>query len=62
VSQPRIPFLAMLNMSDLSKIMNEPVSHDPTWPTLPTKIPSNIPKFEGKNGKDPGDHVTTFHL
>jgi hypothetical protein len=62
VSQPRIPFLAMLNLPDLSKLMNDLVSHDPTWPPVPTKLPSDIPKFEGKNGEDPGDHVTTFHL
>jgi hypothetical protein len=62
VSQPRIPFLATLNLLDLSKLMNDPVSHDTTWPPVPTKLPSNIPKFEGKNGEDPGDHVTTFHL
>jgi hypothetical protein len=29
---------------------------------MPTKFPSDIPKFEGKPGEDPGDHVTTFHL
>jgi hypothetical protein len=27
-----------------------------------TKFPSDIPKFEGKPGKDLGDHMTTFHL
>jgi hypothetical protein len=59
---PCLPFLAMLNLLDLSKLMNDPVSHDPTWPPVPTKIPSNIPKFEGKNGEDPGEHITTFHL
>jgi hypothetical protein len=37
------------------------VFHDPTWPPIPTKFPSDIMKFEGKNDKDPGDHVTTFH-
>jgi hypothetical protein len=42
--------------------MNDPVSHDPTWHPLPTNIPSDIPKFEGKNGEDLGDHVITFHL
>jgi hypothetical protein len=29
---------------------------------MPTKLPSDIPKFEGKPGEDSGDHVTTFHL
>jgi hypothetical protein len=29
---------------------------------MPTKFPSDIPKFEGKPNEDPGDHVTTFHL
>jgi hypothetical protein len=29
---------------------------------MPTKFPSDIPKFEAKHNEDPGDHVTTFHL
>jgi hypothetical protein len=60
--QPRLPFLGMLNLLDLSKLMNDPMSHDPTWPLIPTKIPLDIPMFEGKNGEDPHDHVTTFYL
>jgi hypothetical protein len=60
--QPRLPFLAMLNLPELSKLMNYTVSHDPTCSPIPTKLPSDILKFEGKNGEDPGDHVTTFHL
>jgi hypothetical protein len=62
MSQSHLPFLAMLNLPDLDKLMNDPVSRDPTWPPVPTKLPSDIPKFEGKNGEDSGDHVTTFHL
>ena len=42
--------------------MNDSVKHDATWPPIPTKLPSYIPKFEGKFGEDPGDHITTFHL
>jgi hypothetical protein len=42
--------------------MNDPMCHDLAWPPVPTKIPSDIPKFKGKSGEDPGDHVTTFHL
>jgi hypothetical protein len=52
----------MLNLSDLSRLMNDTVCHDPKWPLVPAKIPSYILKFEGKSGEDPSDHVTTFHL
>ena len=61
-AQPRLPFLGMLNLPDLLRLMNDLVSHDPAWPTIPTKLPSDIPKFEGKPGEDPSEHVTTFHL
>ena len=30
--------------------------------TTPNKLPLDIPKFEGKAGEDPSEHVTTFHL
>ena len=42
--------------------MNDPVSHDLAWPAIPNKIPSEIPKFDGKAEEDPSEHVTTFHL
>ena len=42
--------------------MNDPMKHDATWPPVPTKLPLDIPKFEGKVGKDPWAHITTFHL
>jgi len=29
---------------------------------MPTKLPSYVPKFEGKQGEDPGNHVMTFHM
>ena len=51
-----------LNLPDLSRLTNDPVAHDPAWPAVPTKIPLDIPKFEGKLGEDPSEHVTTFHL
>ena len=50
-----------LNLPDLSRLENDPVSHDSAWPTVPTKLPSDIPKFKGKASEDPGEHVTTFH-
>ena len=62
LTQPRLPFLATLNLPDLSRLMNDTVSHDPAWPAVPTKLPSNTPKFEGKPREDLSEHVTTFHL
>ena len=51
-----------LNLPDLLRLTNNPVSHDLAWPAVATKLPSDIPKFEGKSGEDPGGHVTNFHL
>jgi hypothetical protein len=59
---PLMPYLASLNIPDLSKLKNDPILHDPTWPNMPTKLPSDIPKFEEKLGEDPANHVMTFHL
>ena len=61
-AQPRLPFLMMLNFPDLLRPMNDLVSHDLAWPAIPNKIPSDIPKFEGKEGEDPSEHVTTFQI
>ena len=62
MDKPRLPFLAMLNLPDLSRLTNDLVSHDSTWSVVPPKIPLDIPKFEGKSGEDPGEHITMFHL
>jgi hypothetical protein len=60
--QPKLPFLATLHLPDLTRLLNDPICHDPPWPPMLTKLPSDIPKFEAKPNEDPGDHVTTFHL
>ena len=62
MAQRILSFLATLNFPDLLKLTNDPVSHDLMWLVVPSKIPSDILKFEGKSGEDPRDHVTTFHL
>ena len=62
LAQPRLPFLATLNLPDLLRLTNDLVSHDPAWLAVPTKLPSDIPKFKGKSGEYPSEHVTTFHL
>jgi hypothetical protein len=59
---PQIPYLASLNILDLTKLTNDPILYNPTWPAMPTKLPSNISKFEGKLGDYPTNHITTFHL
>jgi hypothetical protein len=58
----QVPYLASLNILDLSKLTNNPILHDPTWLAMPTKLPLDIPKFEGKAGEDPANHFMTFHL
>jgi hypothetical protein len=57
-----MPYLASLDILDLTKITNNPILHDPTWPNMPTNLPSDIPKFEGKPGEDPTNHIMSFHL
>jgi hypothetical protein len=57
-----IPYLASLNIPDLTKLKNDPICHDATWPIMLTKFPSNIPKFEGKLEEHPTNHVMIFHL
>ena len=59
---PRIPFLETLNLPNLTKLMNDPVAHLPQWPPITTKLPSNIPNFEGNPREDPSNHIMTFHL
>ena len=52
----------MLKLPDISRLMNDLVSHDLAWPAMPNKLPLDIPKFEGKAREDHNEHVTTFHL
>ena len=58
----QLPFLAALDIPDIYKLTNDPINHNPFWPPVLHKIPSNIPKFDGKQGDDPATHVNTFHL
>jgi hypothetical protein len=58
----QFPFLATLDLPDLTRILNDPIRHSPQWPAIPAKLPSDIPKFDGKLGEDPKNHVMTFHL
>ena len=59
---PQLLFLATLELPDVSKLTNDPILHNPYWPSVPIKIPGDCPKFEGKAGEDPQAHVMTYHL
>jgi hypothetical protein len=59
---PSMPYLASINIIDLTKLMNDPILHDRTWPNIPTKLPYDILKFEGKHGEYPANHIMYFHL
>jgi hypothetical protein len=61
VSTP-LPFLVTLELLDLSKLANDPIIYHPSWPPVLVKIPTKIPKFEGKTRDNPASHITTYHL
>jgi hypothetical protein len=58
----QLPFFATLDLPELSRLTNDSIFHSPVWPVIPAKLPSDIPKFDGKSGEDPNNHVMTFHL
>jgi hypothetical protein len=58
----KLPFLATLDLPNLSRILNDHILHSPYWPVIPAKLSSDIPKFDGQSGEDPNNHVMTFHL
>jgi hypothetical protein len=58
----KLPFLETLELPNFSKLTNDPIRHHFTWPPIPVKIPTDIPKFDGKTGEDPANHITTYHL
>ena len=58
----QLPFLETLDFPYLSKLTNDPIMHDHLLLSIPTKLPSHIPKFDGNQGEDPKNHVTNFHL
>ena len=43
-----MPFMAHLNLPELAILTNNPIYHQAFWPPMPTKLPSDITKFEGK--------------
>ena len=58
----QLPFVATLELPDLNRLTNDPISYAPWWPVIPHKLPSDIPKFNGNPREDPSNHVMTYHL
>jgi hypothetical protein len=58
----QIPFLATLDLPDLSHLTNDTILHAPFWTPIPAKLPSYILKFNEKPKEDPNNHVMNFHL
>ena len=58
----RLPFIATSDLPNISRLKNDPIFYLPYWPPMPNNFPNDIPKFEGKSGEDPSNHVMTYHL
>jgi hypothetical protein len=58
----QLPFLATLDLPDLSRILNDPILHSPHWPVILSKLSFDIPKFDDRPREDPNNHVMNFHL
>jgi hypothetical protein len=58
----QLPFLSTLDIPYFLRLKNDPILHSSFWLVIPTKLPSDILKFDGKPGEDPNNHVMNFHL
>lgn len=62
VTHPLLPFMVGLSLLDFSHLINDSLLHNPTWLEMLTKLPLDIPKFEGNWREDPTNHVCSFHM
>ena len=42
----QLPLLETLDLPDLSKLINDPIRHNPSWLAILLKLPLDIPKFD----------------
>lgn len=58
----QLPSIATPKFLDLTRLTNDPIAHPPWWSIIHTKLPSNIPKFNGNPREDASTHVMMYHL
>lgn len=58
----QLSFIATLDFPDLLCLTNNIINYILFWLSMLNKLPSDIPKFEGKSREDPSNHVMTYHL
>jgi hypothetical protein len=58
----QLPFFSTIYFLDLSCLTNDPILHTLFWPPIPTKLPSDIPKFDRKPREEPNNYVMTLYL
>lgn len=59
---PSLPFMSTMNLIDLTKLTNNLIYHDATFPNILTKVPLDMTMFKGKIGEESHNHVMSFHL
>jgi hypothetical protein len=57
-----LPFLHTLDLPHVLFFKNVVNQHSPFCPAIPTKLPSDISKFDGKPREDPNNYFMNFHL
>jgi hypothetical protein len=55
-------FFSMLEFPYFSHLKNDPISHDPSWSVMSTKLPSNMLKFERNSREELSTHIMTYNL
>jgi hypothetical protein len=58
----QLPFLATLDLPDLSRLTNDPIFHSLVWLVIPVNFLLIFQNLTETMAEDPNNHVMTFHL
>ena len=53
-------YMVGFRLHDFSHLINDPLLHNSNWPLMTTKLPFEIPKFEGNPREELTNHVHSF--